>query len=65
MQGMQWICMNACMHVCIKDRGGKDTDQKSQVLVDEYLINNRWVGKTYFQGFSANASKNETKHFMK
>ena len=53
------------MHVCIKDRGGKDTDQKSQVLVDEYLINNRWVGKTYFQGFSANASKNETKHFMK
>ena len=53
------------MHVCIKDRGGKDTDQKSQVLVDEYLINNGWEGKTlYLQGFSANASKDVTKHFM-
>ena len=48
------------MYVSIKDRGGKDTDQKSQVLVDEYLINNGWEGKTYFQGFSANASKNVT-----
>ena len=52
------------MNACIKDRGGKDTDKKSQVLVDEYLINNVWVGRTYFQGFSANASRNETKHFM-
>ena len=53
------------MHVSIKDGCGKDTDQKSQVLVDEYLINNGWEGKTYFQGFSANASKNETKPYMK
>ena len=40
-------------------------DKFGQVLVDEYLINNGWVGRTYFEGFSANASKNETKHFMK
>ena len=53
------------MHVSIKDGCGKDTYQKSQVLVDEYLINNGWEGKTYFQGFSANASKKDTKHFMK
>ena len=98
------------MYVSIKDRGGKDTDQKSQGanvsatlimgmgcqqclllsvvqlkgnhcpkphcrngmvgtfgqgLVVEYLINNGWEGKTYFQGFSANASKNETKPYMK